>query len=542
MTDNSILIDQSVNNDIKRFRKTPFNFIDDAVSVEDTGATGSGDDSEAIERAAYKASKKGGVVYFPPGIIRAQNITVYSNVRFVGQGWGATTVKLVDNATEPLFKYKTATDCQMAGWSHMSLEGIGTSGPDGIDMSAALSWQFAQNIGLKIWKFKKGIYGSKNDRRPFWKACQFWQNDYGYYVINNHPHFEMCDIRDNNYGISGLTLYDMQIDQSVFVRNNYGIVPDTGGTIQQTILTNVMLFGNYILGARVDRRVTFTGCYLVAGMGQDAASRGVEFLAGESAWIGGMVKGEGVTGFGDVAFYLGSIDDIAIQDVYIETDNFLTTSETSSSKRRYVISGNHGTVRGYFVRLVDTGVNGVQSSHVRDNNIVVPSTGGLLTTGDSLIYIPVTNSVAGNMVVNNTIHSLDSGYLAHAINADLRGSICSGNMMRNTQGVNVLNSDANTIYKGNRLPSGSQGVTWYASSSYDPPNIVSGTVVSTTVTVTGAALGDLVQASINKDPLGLQIWGAVTAANTVTVYFRNDTGADINISNGTVSVVVSKRW
>lgn len=221
------------------------------------GATGGEDDTNAFLNAIDDASIRGGIIYVPPGTWKAKNIPVLSNVRFIGAGWDSSIIKLVDGSTDPLFKYGESSACNMAGWEHLTLEGLGTTGPDCIDMSLATIWQLSNNKGLRITNFKKGVYGSQNDRRPFFSGCQFWNNDVGYYVIRNHPHFSLCDIRDNNYGISGLNLYDMQIDQTIIIRNNYGIVPDAGGSFSQSLVTNTSIFGNYILGAKAGSRVVF---------------------------------------------------------------------------------------------------------------------------------------------------------------------------------------------------------------------------------------------------------------------------------------------
>lgn len=75
---------------------------------------------------------------------------------------------------------------------------------------------------------------------------------------------------------------------------------------------------------------------------------------------------------------------------------------------------------------------------------------------------------------------------------------------------------------------------------YDPPLVAQGTQATTTVTATGAALGDYVAASFSLDLQGMMISGYVSAANTVTVAFRNGTLADLNLASGTLKVRVTK--
>ena len=74
--------------------------------------------------------------------------------------------------------------------------------------------------------------------------------------------------------------------------------------------------------------------------------------------------------------------------------------------------------------------------------------------------------------------------------------------------------------------------------TWDPSSVASGSQTSTTVTVTGAALGDFVLASFSLSLQGLNLWGAVTAANTVTVYLSNLTGSAVNLASGTIKVAV----
>lgn len=500
------------------------------------------DDSTVIEFIIEQAAKVGGIVLFPPGTWYAENLTVKSNVGFKGAGWQATTIRLKDGATLPLFKFKEAVTCEQAGWKDLLLEGIGTTGPDGIDMSEALSWQFSSNEGLRITNFRKGIIGSQNDRRPFFNGCQFWANDVGYYVINNHPHFNLCDIRDNNYGISGLIIYDMQVDQTAIVRNNYGLVPDTGGSITQTSLTNCYIFGNYILGAKVKDRVFLNGCLLTAGLNQDVNSVGIEFTGIGSHWNGGTVRGEGVTGFGDAAFVINTTTDVSICNSYLNMNNFIRTNPNLTSFRRISIQNNFGTVRGYFAKLFVSGGNGVQTTVISGNTLEIPSTGGLLTASDGIIDINTASTVSGNSINDNIFHCLDAAYAAYAIQGDIRSAVVTGNLIRQTAGINVTNSDINTIYAQNRLPTGSQNVVLTGSTTWDIPSLLATESASTTVTVTSASVGDFAMASHQLSFGGLTVQAEVTASNTVTVTVVNNTGSTINVGSGTLRAMVFKRY
>lgn len=76
--------------------------------------------------------------------------------------------------------------------------------------------------------------------------------------------------------------------------------------------------------------------------------------------------------------------------------------------------------------------------------------------------------------------------------------------------------------------------------TWDPASIASGGSVSTTATVAGAALGDFALASFSLNLAGLTLSAYVSATNTVTVVLSNLTGAAVNLTSGTLSVLVFK--
>ena len=74
--------------------------------------------------------------------------------------------------------------------------------------------------------------------------------------------------------------------------------------------------------------------------------------------------------------------------------------------------------------------------------------------------------------------------------------------------------------------------------TFDPPSLATATQQSTTVTLSGAKLGDTVSAAFNKPLQGTRMWAEVTAVNTVTVYHRNDTGVAVDLPSGTLTVKI----
>lgn len=91
----------------------------------------------------------------------------------------------------------------------------------------------------------------------------------------------------------------------------------------------------------------------------------------------------------------------------------------------------------------------------------------------------------------------------------------------------------------------SQALTRYgkpltASITYDPPSVAAGASTFTDITVTGAAIGDIVDASFSLDNAGVIFRGYVRVAGSVRVYLTNLTGGAVDLASGTLRVNVRK--
>ena len=76
------------------------------------------------------------------------------------------------------------------------------------------------------------------------------------------------------------------------------------------------------------------------------------------------------------------------------------------------------------------------------------------------------------------------------------------------------------------------------SATWDPGEVAVGAKVSTTVTISGAALGDFAVASFSLDVQELSLTATVSAANTVEIVLANNTTAAVNLESGTVRALV----
>lgn len=76
------------------------------------------------------------------------------------------------------------------------------------------------------------------------------------------------------------------------------------------------------------------------------------------------------------------------------------------------------------------------------------------------------------------------------------------------------------------------------SATFDPASLADGAGETTTVTVTGAALGDFALASFSLTTSGITITAWVSATNTVSVRFQNESGGVLDIASGTLKALV----
>jgi hypothetical protein len=76
------------------------------------------------------------------------------------------------------------------------------------------------------------------------------------------------------------------------------------------------------------------------------------------------------------------------------------------------------------------------------------------------------------------------------------------------------------------------------SATFNPADLADGAGETTTVTATGAALGDFALASFSLDLQGITVTAYVSAADTVTVRLQNESGGAIDLASGTLRVRV----
>jgi hypothetical protein len=114
----------------------------------------------------------------------------------------------------------------------------------------------------------------------------------------------------------------------------------------------------------------------------------------------------------------------------------------------------------------------------------------------------------------------------------------AGSWTTTTAGTPATNADFNAL-RTDIYSIMQTSVFWLTgSSTYDPPSMADGVGATTTVTVTGAVLGDFAVCSFSLSTQGITTTANVTAADTVTVRFQNETGGLIDLLSGTLAVRV----
>lgn len=91
---------------------------------------------------------------------------------------------------------------------------------------------------------------------------------------------------------------------------------------------------------------------------------------------------------------------------------------------------------------------------------------------------------------------------------------------------------------GGTLSSGIVPTMLKGSTTWDPGSVASGGTTTTTLTVTGAVLGDFILCSFNQSLAGLVLTGYVSAPDTVTAVLTNPTGGAVDLASGTLRAAV----
>nr|WP_297388284.1 carboxypeptidase-like regulatory domain-containing protein [uncultured Roseateles sp.] len=157
----------------------------------------------------------------------------------------------------------------------------------------------------------------------------------------------------------------------------------------------------------------------------------------------------------------------------------------------------------------------------------------------------VSGSTGGFLYINSSASGASDNVTVDDIAADSPSAVGSRGVLVDNNATNVsigenkrLNGFTTEISWGSGT--GHRGGYLRGSTTYDPPDLAAGAKQQTTVTVTGARIGDFVRVTFSLANAGIRWSGEVTSNDTVTVTQENVSGSAVNLSSGTLKATVTK--
>lgn len=103
----------------------------------------------------------------------------------------------------------------------------------------------------------------------------------------------------------------------------------------------------------------------------------------------------------------------------------------------------------------------------------------------------------------------------------------------------MANATSVVVRQGNDQFRGLFSDTWLVRATLNADSLNDGAGDTDTVAVPGVALGDMViGASLGVDLVGLTVTGYVSAANTVSIRFQNESGGTVDLASSTLRLVI----
>jgi len=234
-----------------------------------------------------------------------------------------------------------------------------------------------------------------------------------------------------------------------------------------------------------------------------------------------------------VTAFAGGVLFLPPNTVYIESSLVLNANVTvvelhKSGKIKYLIADD-----GYVLPVTKGGIE--IKTQGKD--------GVLLSSHDSGVsgfpYLRILESITGQLAALYALNLLADGYIELKESAGVPNAPAV-----NKARLFLVHDGAGHTQLGVRFNTGTVQYlatqTMEASAVYDPPNLADGEGVTTTVVVNGAALGDYVECSFSLDLQGITVTAYVSAVDTVSVRFQNESGGALDLASGTLKVRVNK--
>jgi len=467
------------------------------LSVADFGATGDGttDDTLSIQNAIDQlVAEGGGELWFPPGSYIVGDTldgTALSNATLIGRG-----TLLAKSGSD----YVHILDC--SGAANVQIEGLT------FDANKDARGSATNRLSCLL-------LATSTDCRVF--HCTF-QNTLG----TVGPVSSVALSATNGCVgllVDGCTFLNLGTDANtkpsdgVFLRGNYC-------TISNCYAEHVTDTAFVMEGCNYSRVIgcTANSCTSIAGISNDTVD---DLYGNQILGISGTSNYAG-SGGGIVAVFTsgtGKIRDCTIGDVAIR----LETGATGGGPAFYFA----GNVDGLNVRnvIADCGPTSGIMNH------------GIVASG--VLSVDIIDSYVKMDTIGTCVRVLGQA-TGVRVRANRLENGSAGIAIDSASGTSSVTENDNTFPGcATRVLLGTGGVgLMEGAATWDPPSIASGSQASTTLTVSGASLGDYVQSiSFSLDLQGLILTGYVSTSNTVTAVLTNLTGAAVNLSSGTIRVV-----
>lgn len=500
----------------------------ETVSVLDFGAvadgnlsTGAGTDNSAAFQAAFDwANSNEKLVYIPAGkyVLRSQ-VTVASNVRVVGAGMYRTILIAPNTFTGNGLLWATGAGGPPTIMENMALLGqTGTgagAGSTGIRSSSNATLLHHVWVGGFLTQFR--LDGTDCHATDCWADVSL-SSGTGFAIENIGISLHQC-VTFNCY--TGILLNHTGAGPAA--------EPDGGVTISDCEIIQAGFSGISLVSPQ---NVVISNVRMHSPTATSKFTR--DFIT---------VDGGGIVTISDVQCTFGSATSTSCVGIRQTGETWsLTVKGCTITGADYgyslanapysVISGN--TARGcrtWGFRVIDGSPSMVMNGNQSMYNGTSSATdgGGYYLTNGAASYVW---SVCGNSAVDGGSQSKYGFNITASATATSTINLSSNIVSLTTNKYNITGTVANVRQTAN-LPD-----TTKALATYDPPNLADGAGVTTTVALTGAVLGDITAASFSNDLQGITLTSWVSAANTVSVRFQNESGGALDLASGTLTVAI----
>jgi hypothetical protein len=465
-----------------------------AVNVLWFGAKGDGttDDTAAIQ-AAVNGVPDGTVIHFPSNTYRAtaQIAVNTKNITFKGEDRTYSVLKFDDGSYTGI---KTSTTGAQNGQGFaivdLFVRGTTSSSP------AIQLCDFTNNSPYVV--IQRSTFG-------FADVCVRLGETYVVKILDN---------QFNNCNTAILAVADGSQADCIIRGNTFGTCPDNTDVLLDLEFAGMIVDGNYF-----ETETRKKPCCIFRTGSQRATLSNNLFQVenGLACQVETSVT----------AVILGNV----IEQSYDETNERVIRIDGGADA---VITGNRIWPDG------STSGNGISAS-----GAIVATGNNIRGCGGTAIAIGEGTAI-GNRITNSGVGISASGQSAVGFNefvnntTDLSLGGSSATIAALNYATTITESNSSAAVFAN-TPRRVALYERYGQTTYDPPNLNDGDGDTTTVTVTGAALGDYVpNVSFSLDLQGITVTAWVSAADTVSVRFQNETGGTLNLGSGTLRVITRK--